>query len=159
MYGACKQKSSGATKSPMSKTPPRTPDRAEKDTSADMHNELHRIQGLLGSVLKKRSRGQKSPPKAGGAIASSGNNQQKNAAEVTQLRAQLEEQEVASSLKAADASFLQKQLEEKDNLLAEVSKILEQVETRQTDLEAENAVLKKELAAYKAKSRSPEVDV
>ena len=146
------QKSSGETRSPMSKSPPRTPTQQKsiekEDTSEDMHAELHRIQGLLGSVLKKRSRGAKSPTpqeRANGIAPRANKN-----AEVNQLRAQLEEQEVASSLRKADASFLQKQLEEKDNLLAEISKVLEQVETRQLELEAENASLKKQLAAYQA---------
>ena len=141
-----------------SKSPPRTPTQEKAvdkdDTSEDMHAELHRIQGLLGSVLKKRSRGAKSPTLQGAIndrpppLPPTGN---KNA-EVNQLRAQLEEQEVASSLRKADASFLQKQLEEKDNLLAEISKVLEQVEARQVELEAENANLKKQLAMYQARS-------
>ena len=126
---------------------PQTPTKiVEKDRSDDMYNELHRIQGLLGSVLKKRSVG-KTTSSAGGGITING---VKNTAEVTKLRAQLEQQEVASSLRKADAHFLQKQLEEKDDLLQEISKILEQVEQRQVQLEAENAALKKEVAALKA---------
>lgn len=155
------QKSSGATQSPMSQSQPVTPTRgmpsAKEDTSADMHTELHRIQGLLGSVLKKRSRGPKSPNKAEiNGVAPPGTSIQRNS-EVNQLRAQLEEQEVASSLRKADASFLQKQLEEKDNLLAEISKVLEQVETRQLQLEAENASLKKQLALYHARGETPTI--
>jgi len=153
------QKSSGATRSPQQlASPPRTPRGAGNDTSGDMYVELHRIQGLLGSVLKKRSRAGKTPPSAGGrvgddiaAAASNG----KNEKEVLNLQRQLEEQEVASSLRKADASFLQKQLDEKDALLGEVSKILEQVEQRQLDLEAENAALKRELARLKSKQSSP----
>jgi centromeric protein E len=105
-------------------TPPRnrTPSKKEGDI---LHQELARIQGLLGSVLKRRQRGTE--------------------AQVRSLRAALEQQEVASSLRRADASFLQAQLEEKDNLLAEVSKLLETVEERQSALETENARLRREL--------------
>ena len=151
------QNSSGAPRSPHPNThsPPRTP-RAVKDTSSDMHKELNRIQGLLGSVLKKRVRGSKSPATAGspGTVPTSasvdGTSNTPNAAEVNMLRAQLEEQEATTSLRQADSSFLQKQLDEKDALLAEVSKILEQVEQRQLDLEKENAMLKAEVALLKS---------
>ena len=151
------QKSSGAPKSPnpLAYSPPRTP-RDTKDTSGDMHKELNRIQGLLGSVLKKRTRGVKSPATAGSpngvqvSASANGEGNTKNAAEVNMLRAQLEEQEATTSLRQADSSFLQKQLDEKDSLLAEVSKILEQVEQRQVDLERENALLKAELTLLKS---------
>jgi len=122
-----------STPTQSTQSPPRTP-RGGIDPSVDMHKELNRIQGLLGSVLKKRTRGVKSPPSTGGNGL--------KAAEVNKLRAQLEEQEVTSSLRQADSSFLQKQLDDKDSLLAEVSKILEQVEQRQVQLEAENTALK-----------------
>jgi chromosome segregation ATPase len=147
------EKSSGTKVTPVPQTPP--PRDGDADHSGDMYNELHRIQGLLGSVLKKRGKGQKggSPIHASNKTAETLNGNIKNTAEVTKLRAQLEEQEVASSLRKADAHFLQKQLEEKDDLLQEVSKILEQVEQRQVELEAENAALKKELA--KLKNASP----
>jgi septal ring factor EnvC (AmiA/AmiB activator) len=63
-----------------------------------------------------------------------------------QLRAQLmQETEVTTSLRKADSSFLQNQLIEKGNLLAEVSKILEALEKRQADLEAENKSLRDHL--------------
>lgn len=111
----------------------------------DLHAELSRVQGLLGSVLKKRS-----------IVGGSGNGATATAVstptspgadeEVRNLRAQLEMQEVASSLRKADASFLQQQLEEKDDLLQEVSKILEAVEGRQIRLEEENAALRREVA-------------
>jgi centromeric protein E len=109
-------------------TPPRnrTPSKKEGDI---LHQELARIQGLLGSVLKRRQRGTE--------------------AQVRSLRAALEKQEVATSLRRADASFLQAQLEEKDNLLAEVSRLLETVEERQSALEAENAQLRRELEDLK----------
>jgi centromeric protein E len=148
------QKSSvaAATKSPQT-SPSKVP---ESDRSDDMYNELHRIQGLLGSVLKKRGTSKNPSP-----ATALGQNGGKSTAEVTKLRAQLEQQEVASSLRKADSHFLQKQLEEKDDLLQEVSKILEQVEQRQVQLEAENAGLRKQIAEFKAangqsaKSSSP----
>jgi septal ring factor EnvC (AmiA/AmiB activator) len=102
-----------------------------------LHHELARIQGLLGSVMKRRQRG----------IGASTGTSAATEEEVRNLRAALEQQEVATSLRQADSSFLQAQLEEKDNLLAEVSKLLESVEERQSALEAENAQLRSELAA------------
>jgi centromeric protein E len=109
----------------------------------DLHTELSRVQGLLGSVLKKRGmKGTSKTPSPGKAASSD--------KEVRDLRAQLERQVVTTSLGKADSSFLQKQLEEKDDLLLEVSKILEAVEDRQTQLEAENAALRKELENLKA---------
>ena len=115
-------------------------------TSSDgnaLQLELARIQGLLGSVMKKRYRmGQNAM--SGSSAASI-----KATEEVRSLRAALEQQEVATSLRQADSSFLQAQLEEKDNLLAEVSKLLETVEERQSALEAENLQLRKELEKYR----------
>jgi centromeric protein E len=109
-----------------------------------LHAELSRVQGLLGSVLKKR--GMKGMPKT----SSSPRNTATADREVRDLRAQLERQVVTTSLGKADSSFLQKQLEEKDDLLLEISKILEAVEDRQTQLEVENAALRKELSSLKA---------
>jgi ribosomal protein S20 len=101
----------------------------DEAVNSDLHTELARIQGLLQSVVHKKKRNQSN--------------------EVERLKRQLEEQEVATSIRQADASFLQQQLEEKDNLLREVSKILEVIEDRQTMLEQENARLKRELADLK----------
>lgn len=103
-----------------------------------LQSELSRIQGLLGSVLKKRL--------SGAAVAAPAISEE----EVRSLRAALEQQEVATSLRQADSSFLQAQLEEKDNLLAEVSKLLEAVEERQGQLEAENLRLRQELEDLRA---------
>ena len=103
--------------------------------------ELGRIQGLLGSVLKKRKQRQTN----GSSLISSGASDK----EVLELRAQLEKQQAASTIRKADSSFLQKQLEEKEDLLMEVSKLLESLETRQVQLEKENAELKEQVAAYK----------
>jgi centromeric protein E len=107
-----------------------------------LHSELSRIQGLLRSVIRKRSAAGSVESSRLGVVPSSRNNEE----ELRSLRAQLEMQEVASSFRKADASFLQQQLEEKDELLQEVSKILEAVEERQIRLEEENAALRKELA-------------
>lgn len=136
------EKSSGNTAT-ASTSQPTTPPRQPVGHSEDMQSELSRIQGLLGSVLKKRSNKQtngSSPTKMNG---------MQNSAEVVKLRKELQEQEVASSLRKADSSFLQQQLDQKDDLLQEVSKILEAVEKRQMELETENAALKKELAELK----------
>lgn len=152
------QKSSGAIRSPAPMSPTRTPTKGTDDNSGDMHKELNRIQGLLGSVLKKRTRGVKSPAingmdPAGLASLSENGSNPKNTAELNKLRLQLEEQEATSTLRQADSSFLQKQLDEKDSLLAEVSKILEQVEQRQVELEAQNARLKAEVELLKSHQR------
>jgi chromosome segregation ATPase len=65
--------------------------------------------------------------------------------EVEVLRAQLQQHEVTTSLRKADSSFLQSQLEEKDQLLQEISSVLEAVEQRQLQLEAENAAMREEV--------------
>jgi hypothetical protein len=62
--------------------------------------------------------------------------------EVERLRAQLHQQAVHSSLRMADSTFLQTQLQEKDDLLKDISDILEAVEKRQVELESENERLK-----------------
>lgn len=95
-----------------------------KTPHEDLRKELGRVQGLLGSVLKKR---------------------QEPSDEVRNLREQLEKQEQASSMRKADSSFLQNQLEEKDKLLSEVSKVLEAVEERQSQLENENERLRQQV--------------
>ena len=116
-----------------STTTPPSRGTSSHDVDDDLHKELARVQGLLGSVLKKRM-------------------SQPSQDEVKSLRAQLEQQEVATSLRQADSSFLQAQLEEKDALLREVSKVLEAVEERQQQLEAENAALRQELDAFKLRN-------
>lgn len=114
---------------------PSTPVASPRDekTDQDMEAELARIQGILGSVLKKRR------------------DERTTDHQVKLLRAQLEKQEETVSLRKADASFLQRQLEEKDDLLQEVSKLLEAVEIRQSELERENQKLRAELDTYKAR--------
>jgi len=137
-------------------TAPTTPDRPVNggDSVAstpqdDLQVELHRIHGLLDSVMKKRNHQQSATP-----AQSRNNDNRASEEELRQLRAQLEEQEVATSLRQADSTFLQSQLEEKDNLLVEVSKILEAMEDRQATLEAENKALRNELETMKIAARS-----
>jgi hypothetical protein len=127
---------------------PTAPASPAVDTTADkdLHAELSRVQGLLGSVLKKRRMVGSGKPSQYATPSKSATSDK----EVRDLRAQLERQEVTTSLRKADSSFLQNQLEEKDDLLLEVSKILEAVEDRQSQLEAENASLRKQLNDLKA---------
>jgi centromeric protein E len=115
------------------KNEPRTPIRNELE-GQDLVDELHRIQGLLSTVLVKRN-----------LFSTPGPPPQRDK-EVEELRAQLHRKEVTTSLRKADSSFLQSQLAEKDMLLAEVSKILDVVEKRQIELETENTSLKEQLA-------------
>ena len=150
-----------------------TPERGgEKGDEDDLQQELHRIRGLLGSVLQRRSAAAPSPAISVDAISltspeSSGGNllfrtpprptvqAAEDANEVQTLKKQLEQQELATNLKKADATFLQNQLREKDNLLEEIAKVLEAVEKRQNELERENYALKEELAYMQ--SRLPDV--
>jgi hypothetical protein len=113
-----------------------TPPRPMQQHDQDLQNGLSRVQGLLGSVLKRR--------KASGDQTKSQTEQ-----EIAKLRQDLKDQQVATSLRKADASFLQSQLAEKDALLKEVGKILEAIEERQAKLEAENNQLRGELILLK----------
>jgi centromeric protein E len=106
-----------------------------------LHKELSRIRGLLGSVLEKRGVSSVSPAKRLD-FATPPRTPPEEEREVATLRKQLEEQEMTANLKKADASFLQKELNEKVLLLEEVSKVLDALEERQNQLEAENAALK-----------------
>jgi len=121
----------------LSEESPMTPPR-EEEPEEDLLDELHRIQGLLSTVLVKRSIF--STP-AGGKVPSPQRDK-----EVEELRAQLHQKDITTSLRKADSSFLQSQLAEKDMLLAEVSKILEAVEKRQIELETDNDTLREQLA-------------
>jgi len=136
------------------------------NTEDEEHNsslivELHRIQGLLGSVLEKKTGMPSSirkgtgpdsslpgTPVINGVVGMNVRNMFKTPqrdVEVEQLRSQLQAQELATSLRKADSSFLESQLAQKDSLLKEISKILESVETRQVELEQENAKMKMQL--------------
>lgn len=115
---------------------PTTPPRGQEP---DLVDELHRIQGLLSTVLVKRSIFSTPAP------AAQQSSPQRDK-EVEELRAQLHQKNITTSLRKADSSFLQAQLAEKDVLLAEVSKLLEAVEKRQIELETENISLREQLA-------------
>ena len=105
------------------------------DTNEDVMLEMHRIRSLLGSVMAKTTNGD--TPKKPVVI--------NRDAEVEELKAQLHQQQVATSLRQADSSFLQKQLQEKDQLLEEVSKVLEAVEKRQVQLDKDNESMRDRL--------------
>ncbi|GAX21154.1 centromeric protein E [Fistulifera solaris] len=105
-------------------------------SNADIQMELERIQGLLGSVLKKRI--------SGGA----------ENAELEMLRKQLQKQQQATNLGKADSTFLQAQLDEKNKLLMEVSKMLEILEERQARLEEENDLLRREIALLRRQPKA-----
>lgn len=77
----------------------------------DIHllEELHRIQGMLGTVMKKR-RDKPVAASSTGKKPTSGRDE-----EVEKLRIQLQEQEITSTMRKADSSFLQKQLAEKES--------------------------------------------
>ena len=84
--------------------------------------ELHRIQAMLDTVMKKKRKGTyggaKSTPGGGGGGGDDNINAQyrtpKRDAEIERLRMQLQEQEVTSTMRKADSSFLQSQLNEKE---------------------------------------------
>jgi len=115
-----------------------------------LYQEMHRIQELLDTVLQKRGLGNRNKNQNQQQQPDDNDNEDDNLLNVTreeelveELRHQLHQQEVTTSLKSADATFLQSQLLEKDGLLLEVSHILEAAEHRQLELETENATLKK----------------
>jgi chromosome segregation ATPase len=131
-------------------TPPSTP----KKGADDLHIELSRIRGLLGSVLQKRGMTTPGPSTAldqSFDYASPPPRMGMEDKKVETLRKQLERQELTTSLRKADSSFLQNQLREKDKLLEEVSKVLEAVEKRQAELESENVALRAEIKALKSR--------
>jgi len=146
-------------------------------------SELQRVQGLLGTVLMRKTTPTKTengmivrdnqvdPTKIATttlALRNTGasplplvHTQQSSLLllkneEVERLRGQLHQQAVATSLRQADSSFLQSQLQEKDILLKEVSKILESVERRQIQLEKENVGWKEDWAKSVANLRAKE---
>jgi hypothetical protein len=141
-----------------SKSSMTTPETAnDEDDSSTLLIELHRIQEMLGSVMKKKRKGG-----GGSAAAAAGGGGKKSPhstttnksdirtperdAEVERLRLKLQEQEVTSTMRKADSSFLQGQLNVKDKLLNEVSILLEALERRQLALETENRQLREDLA-------------
>ncbi|KAL7521682.1 hypothetical protein ACHAWX_006356 [Stephanocyclus meneghinianus] len=80
----------------------------EEDDQDHLLGELHRIQGMLGKVMKKR---RDKPP----SFATNGKKPTPDRdEEVEKLRIQLQEQEITSTMRKADSSFLQGQLSEKE---------------------------------------------
>ena len=141
---------SPTTASKSSMTTPETAN--DEDDSSNLLIELHRIQEMLGTVMKKKRKG-------GGGATSGGSRKSpqpttnsaeirtpERDAEVERLRLKLQEQEVTSTMRKADSSFLQGQLNVKDKLLNEVSVLLEALERRQLALETENRQLREDLA-------------
>lgn len=138
---ALMQAESSAIATPASNRPPVASPQTHLSTDGDEQNnnlfdELHRIQDMLGSVMRKRKGGNSARKPATGA----------KLAEVEKLRLQLQEQEVASTMRKADSSFLQSQLNEKEELLKDVSVLLQALENRHLELETENRQLKEDLA-------------
>ena len=113
------------------------------EQSNNLFDELHRIQGMLGSVMRKRKGGNSARKPA--ACAKLNFKTPQRDAEVEKLRLQLQEQEVASTMRKADSSFLQSQLNEKEELLKDVYMLLQALENRQLELENENRQLKEDL--------------
>jgi hypothetical protein len=103
-------------------------------------DEMQRIQGLLDNVLDKKGMSRSRSTSTDNLISVL-----RREEEVEELRLQLVELEVTTSLKRADADFLQSQLLQKDALLAEVAQIREIVEKRQIQLESDNETLKRML--------------
>jgi centromeric protein E len=124
-----------------------------KEDDEALNIELGRIRGLLGTVLKNKGISNQDPVFK--KTLDFGSPDQE---EMALLKHQLEEQEMVTTLRKADSSFLQSQLREKDLLLEEVSQVLEAVELRQAELERENAALHAELFALKAKYRVDATD-
>ena len=123
---------------------------------SNLIDELHRIQELLGTILRRKEMNSSSSKQSVRSAARplsperySKNSSSYRDEEVSRLRLQLEEQTLAGSMRKADLSFLEFQLQQKDALLTDISGILESVEARQRQLEKENVRLKKELVQVK----------
>jgi hypothetical protein len=117
--------------------------------------ELSRIRGLLGTVLKKKGISKADSDVQKTLDFGSPMRSPEHDREVEELRYQLEKQELVTTLRKADSSFLQSQLREKDLLLEEVANVLGAVEVRQAELERDNAALRAELFALNAKVNGP----
>lgn len=116
----------------------------EHEENSHLIEELHRIQSMLGTVMKKRR--DKPLNSSNGKKPTPGRDE-----EVENLRIQLKEQQITSTMRKADSSFLQNQLAEKQSFVEDLTKLLDDLEKRQNTLDRENAELKKELAVAKAK--------
>ena len=80
--------------------------KASLEKDSNLIEELHRIQGMLGTVMTKRKE----------KLTTSANGKKPTPMdeEVEKLRIQLQEQEITTTMRKADSSFLQAQLAEKD---------------------------------------------
>jgi len=116
-----------------------------EEDHTNLLEELHRIQGMLGTVMKKRKNGSLGTAKKSSGSKASFYSPERDA-EVERLKMQLQEQEVTTTMRKADSSYLQGQLSEKESLLKEVSILLDALEKRQLELEQENAQLREDLA-------------
>jgi septal ring factor EnvC (AmiA/AmiB activator) len=126
-----------------------------KEDDAALSMELSRIRGLLGTVLKKKGISKADSDVQKTLDFGSPMRSPEHDREVEELRYQLEKQELVTTLRKADSSFLQSQLREKDLLLEEVANVLGAVEVRQAELERDNAALRAELFALNAKVNGP----
>ena len=81
-----------------------------EDDDPALLEELHRIQGMLGSVMTKKRRNKTATTSSSVTKRST----PERDAEVEKLRMQLQSQEVTSTMRKADSSFLQSQLNEKE---------------------------------------------
>jgi len=77
-------------------------------TNNNLLGELNRIHGMLGTAMRKKKN------KATSKGAPSGHRTPERDADIELLRRRLQEQEVASTMRKADSSFLQSQLNEKE---------------------------------------------
>jgi hypothetical protein len=99
---------------------PETTQRFEDGDEDDQHllEDLHRIQEMLGAVMKKKRKGGGAKMTPGGGngihVKNLDSRTPERDAEVERLRMQLQEQEVTSTMRKADSSFLQSQLNVKD---------------------------------------------
>lgn len=84
-----------------------------EDDQTNLLEELHRIQGMLGTVMKKRKNGSLGTAKKSSGSKASFSSPERDA-EVERLKMQLQEQEVATTMRKADSSYLQSQLSEKE---------------------------------------------
>ncbi|KAL7467488.1 hypothetical protein ACHAXS_007740 [Conticribra weissflogii] len=87
--------------------------REDEEDQTNLLEELHRIQGMLGTVMKKRKNGSLGTSKKIFGQKASFHSPERDA-EVERLRMQLQEQEVATTMRKADSSYLQGQLSEKE---------------------------------------------
>jgi len=114
--------------------------------------DLQKVQGLLGAVLDKRNERKSNTPSRIGPFTGTpsyqvGSPERKNGkevekeAEVEEVGAKIRRLELDSKVHKADSCFLEQQLKDKDDMLKEVSNVLDAIEKHQEDLERENGEL------------------